>query len=248
MYRNSRRFVFRPFSLLYFGLLLLFLLIIFPFLFLAFRNIYIEGLGLPPETFGIILFLSLMGSYVNIPLSTIETRVPIYTYKKVRTFFVTWRIPSVEMGIKKTYITINLGGGIVPLIISGYIIFWAIPNCTINIIQTYVQMLTVLIIVAITTYRSSKIVKGLGIATPMFGPPLMTALSTFVVDVFSPVGCPAQIAYVGGTLGTLIGADLFNLPKLPELGAPVVSIGGAGTFDGIYLTGIISVLLVLLLG
>jgi uncharacterized membrane protein len=240
--------VFRPFSLLYFGLLLLFLLIIFPFLFLAFRNIYIEGLGLPPETFGIILFLSLMGSYVNIPLSTIETRVPIYTYKKVRTFFVTWRIPSIEMGVRKTYITINLGGGIVPLIISGYILFKAIPNCTTDIFQTYMQLLTVLIIVAITTYRSSKIVKGLGIATPMFGPPLMTALSTFAVDVFSPVSCPAQIAYVGGTLGTLIGADLFNLPKLPELGAPVVSIGGAGTFDGIYLTGIISVLLVLLLG
>jgi len=240
--------VFRPFSLLYFGLLLLFLLVIFPFLFLAFRNIYIEGLGLPPETFGIILFLSLMGSYVNIPLSTIETRVPIYTYKKIRTFFVTWRVPTVEMGVRKTYITINLGGGIVPLIISGYIILFAIPDCTSNIFQTYVKLLSVLIIVAITTYRSSKIVKGLGIATPMFGPPLMTALTTFAVDVFSPVSCPAHIAYVGGTLGTLIGADLFNLPKLPELGAPVVSIGGAGTFDGIYLTGIISVLLVLLLG
>jgi len=34
---------------------------------------------------------------------------------------------------------------------------------------------------------------------------------------------------------------------LPELGAPVVSVGGAGTFDGIYLTGLVSVMLVLLL-
>jgi len=68
-----------------------------------------------------------------------------------------------------------------------------------------------------------------------------------LVDVVSPLVCPAQVAYVGGTLGTLVGADLLNLGRLPELGAPVVSVGGAGTFDGIYLTGLVSVLLVLLL-
>jgi uncharacterized membrane protein len=63
----------------------------------------------------------------------------------------------------------------------------------------------------------------------------------------SPVSCPTQLAYVGGTLGTLIGADLMNLNRLPELGVPVVSIGGAGTFDGIYITGLVSVVFVLLL-
>ena len=89
--------------------------------------------------------------------------------------------------------------------------------------------------------------KGLGIATPMFGPPVATALATLVVDAVSPMSCPTQIAYVGGTIGALIGADLLNLRKLPEIGAPVASIGGAGTFDGIFLTGLLSVLLVLLL-
>ncbi|TDA34704.1 MAG: hypothetical protein DSO02_02190, partial [Hadesarchaea archaeon] len=52
------------------------------------------------------------------------------------------------------------------------------------------------------------------------------------------------LAYLSGTLGTLVGADLMNLNKVERLGAPVVSIGGAGTFDGIFLTGIFSVLLV----
>jgi uncharacterized membrane protein len=51
------------------------------------------------------------------------------------------------------------------------------------------------------------------------------------------------VAYVAGTLGTLIGADLLNLRKIPKLGAPVASIGGAGTFDGVFLSGIIAVLL-----
>ena len=51
------------------------------------------------------------------------------------------------------------------------------------------------------------------------------------------------IAYIAGGLGTLIGADLTNLDKVRGLGAPVASIGGAGTFDGIFLTGILAVLL-----
>ncbi len=53
----------------------------------------------------------------------------------------------------------------------------------------------------------------------------------------------APLAYIGGSMGTLIGADLSNLDKISGLGAPVASIGGAGTFDGIFLTGILSVLL-----
>jgi uncharacterized membrane protein len=51
------------------------------------------------------------------------------------------------------------------------------------------------------------------------------------------------IAYLSGVLGTLIGADLTNLNKIADLGAPVASIGGAGTFDGVFLTGIVAVLL-----
>ena len=60
--------------------------------------------------------------------------------------------------------------------------------------------------------------------------------------VFHPVAI-AALAYVGGTLGTLIGADLANLGKVQKLGAPVASIGGAGTFDGIFIAGITAVLL-----
>jgi uncharacterized membrane protein len=40
-----------------------------------------------------------------------------------------------------------------------------------------------------------------------------------------------------------IGADLLPMKRLGELGTSVVSIGGAGTFDGVFLTGIIAVLL-----
>ena len=82
-------------------------------------------------------------------------------------------------------------------------------------------------------------VPGLGIAVPIFMPVLVTA----VVAVILSREDSAPLAYIGGSLGTLIGADLTNLDKVRGLGAPVASIGGAGTFDGIFLTGILAVLL-----
>lgn len=59
-----------------------------------------------------------------------------------------------------------------------------------------------------------------------------------------PSNTPAVIAYTSGVFGTLIGADISNLHKIPSLGAKKQSIGGAGTFDGTFLSGIISALLV----
>jgi uncharacterized membrane protein len=93
--------------------------------------------------------------------------------------------------------------------------------------------------VALVTHAVAKPVKGIGIATPVFIPPIAAAVVAFILFP----GEPQIVAYVAGTLGTLIGADLLNLKKIPTLGAPVASIGGAGTFDGVFLTGIIAVLL-----
>jgi uncharacterized membrane protein len=44
-----------------------------------------------------------------------------------------------------------------------------------------------------------------------------------------------------------LGADLANLGKVRKLGAPVASIGGAGTFDGIFIAGVTAVLLAALI-
>jgi uncharacterized membrane protein len=207
----------------------------------------VEALGLPPWMFGTILFLSLFGSSLNIPVTTLETREPIRTYQDIRFFGVSWRVPRVKMGIRKTYVMLNLGGGVVPILISFYLLAISIPQCTSNLLTSYIDVLIVFTVVTLSTFRNSRLIKGLGIATPMFGPPLTTALCVVGLNIFHSVSCPSQVAYVGGTLGALVGADVLNLRNIPDLGAPVVSIGGAGSFDGIYLTGLISVVLVLLL-
>jgi uncharacterized membrane protein len=78
-----------------------------------------------------------------------------------------------------------------------------------------------------------------GIVTPALAAPVAAAIAATVVTIRAV----AAVAYVCGTLGTLVGADLLNLKRMQDLGASTVSIGGAGTFDGIFLTGILAVLL-----
>ena len=73
----------------------------------------------------------------------------------------------------------------------------------------------------------------------MFIPPIAAAIFAMIFNY----EWAAPTAYMAGTLGTLIGADILHLDKLRNLRAPVASIGGAGTFDGIFLTGILAVLL-----
>ena len=244
---RAQRVIFRPFSLFYFSILLFLLLLVFPVLMRFYRGIMVEALGLPPWMFGAVLVLSLFGSSVNIPLTTLETREPVRVFREVRFCGVSWRVPRVEMGVRRTYVMLNLGGGVVPVLISGYLLLVGIPGCSVDHVSSLVDVFVVFLVVTVSTYRSSRLIEGLGIATPMFGPPLATVFAVVVLSLFRVMWCPSQVAYAGGTLGALVGADLLNLGRIRELGAPVVSIGGAGTFDGVYLTGLFSVVLVLLL-
>ena len=93
--------------------------------------------------------------------------------------------------------------------------------------------------VAVVLHWLAHPVPGIGIAVPVFLPALVTAIVALLLSRENA----APLAYIAGSMGTLIGADLTNLDKIRGLGAPVASIGGAGTFDGIFLTGILAVLL-----
>lgn len=238
--------VFRPISLLYFAFLLVLLAIVFPFILMFLRDILVQDLGLPPEVIGAFLFASLFGSFLNVPLFRLTSHVPVLTHGEVSFFGVTWHVPRVEVESRKTLVSMNVGGALVPILASLYILGWAVPQSDPNPLLTYAKTMLVLAIVVIVVNRTSRLVKGLGIATPALIPPLITALITLLVYGIGFPSSPTKIAYVGGTLGTLIGADLLNMHNLRKLGASSVSIGGAG-LHGVYVTGLISVMLVLLL-
>ncbi len=51
------------------------------------------------------------------------------------------------------------------------------------------------------------------------------------------------VAFVAGVFGPLVGADLLNLRTVERVESGMVSIGGAGTFDGILLSAIVALYL-----
>jgi uncharacterized membrane protein len=132
--------------------------------------------------------------------------------------------------VRPTLVAINVGGALVP---SG-LALWVLARQA-----DPTPCLLALVLVTLITWSLAKPLKGVGIAMPMLVPPLAAA----AVALFIAPATPAATAYVGGTLGALLGADVLNLAKIGALGAPVVSIGGAGTLDGVFLTGLLAVLL-----
>jgi uncharacterized membrane protein len=193
-----------------------------------------EMLGLPPNLAFLALLASLLGSYINIPITKVEGG-ELYTNEIVNSFGIRYRTPVRHAG-GSTTVAVNVGGAIVPVLICIYVLMQHPSAILPAMIAT--------VIVALVVHRSARPVRGLGIATPMFIPPIVAVLTTWLLAAI--IGGPQHndaIAYVGGVMGTLIGADLLNLNKLGDLGAPVASIGGAGTFDGVFLTGIVAVLL-----
>jgi uncharacterized membrane protein len=175
-----------------------------------------------------LLLGSLIGSYVNIPIVELPER-NVESGIEVSFFGMQYVVPAV-VEWPGTVIAVNVGGAVIPGLLSLYLLFknrmWFTGLIATAVITAIVHML-------------AYPVPGVGIAVPVFVPPIATAL----VAVLMARENAAALAYVSGSLGTLIGADLLNLDAVRGLGAPVASIGGAGTFDGIFLTGIMAVLL-----
>lgn len=225
----------RPSSLHYFPLASLFLLAFIVLLGLVVFLIQIGLLGYAYEKIGIrrehvfaLLLLSLLGSYVNIPVAEMPEK-EVLSGQEVIFFGVRHVIPSVEAW-PRTVIAVNVGGAILSTLLSLYLL---VKN------RLYGPGLLGVAIVALAVHWMAYPVRGVGIAVPIFIPPLVAALAGLLL---SRPSAPA-LAYIAGSLGTLIGGDLTNLDKIQGLGAPVASIGGAGTFDGIFVTGILAVLL-----
>lgn len=187
-----------------------------------------SALGLPPGAVILILFASLLGSYVNLPLYRLpEQRV--VAREVVEIMGVPFLAP-VAVDWPGTELAINVGGALIPILLSVYLLVRY---------RLYGPAIFAVAIVAFFVHRMATPVPGVGITVPEVAPPLLAALAALVLSR----RFAAPLAYIGGSIGVLIGADLLNLGALQTLGAPVASIGGAGTFDGVFLTGVIALVL-----
>jgi uncharacterized membrane protein len=186
-------------------------------------------LGVSSGTALLLLLASLIGSYINIPVLELPGR-EVESGEDVIFFGMHYYGVPVVVESPDTVIAINIGGAVIPTLLSLYLLgknnLWTRGIITTAIVTVIVHML-------------AYPVQGVGIAVPVFVPPVATAIVALLIARQHA----AVLAYAGGSLGTLIGADLLNLGVVRGLGAPVASIGGAGTFDGIFLTGIVAVLL-----
>ncbi|RLI11871.1 hypothetical protein DRO25_01185 [Candidatus Bathyarchaeota archaeon] len=243
---SERLLVFRPISILYFILILFWTMLLLPFILLT-GGVFSRALGMPSYLAFIVLLLSLFGSHVNIPVMTVSSPQPMMSFREVDFFGVRWYMPEFTYKRRKTVIAINLGGALIPTFVSLYLLLFIVPACETNLMIAYGKIFAAFLIVTFIVHAVAKPVRGLGIATPSFVPPFASALAALAIFPIYTRSNPFIIAYVAGTLGTLVGADLLNLDKVSRLGSPLVSIGGAGTFDGIYMTGIMAVLLVMLI-
>jgi uncharacterized membrane protein len=217
-----------PFSLIYFFIFLLVLSFLLGIIQFGLVTLTLGKLGLTTGQAFLWLFGSLIGSAINIPIFRIradpvaipEHQVHYGLLRFQQRRFTGW-----------TLIAVNVGGAVIPIVFSLYLI----THSGLNIFE----VLIAITLVAAICYRFSRPLPGLGIGMPLFIAPLAAALIALVINTEqSP-----PLAYISGTLGVLIGADLMRLKDVRKLGTPFAAIGGAGTFDGIFITGIIAVLL-----
>jgi uncharacterized membrane protein len=186
-------------------------------------------LGLTPEFSLFLLIGTLVGSGINLPIYSLHSKETGHLVMSPDQKMI-WEIfqPARE---GKIVVAVNVGGCLIPLGLCLYFI-------SLQLIDPSKIILGVLVITALS-YKFSQLIPGLGVGMPIFLAPLSSALLALILDPEHA----AHLAYISGVLGVLIGADMLRLNTIAALGAPVAAIGGAGTFDGIFLTGIIAALL-----
>ncbi|MGE4264314.1 MAG: DUF1614 domain-containing protein [Desulfovibrio sp.] len=140
-------------------------------------------------------------------------------------------------------VAVNVGGCIVPCLLSAWFV-WQMQAA--GVLGAW--LLLCVLIPALACYLLARPMPGIGIGVPVLLPPAVAAMTAILLapDLPGHESLAPRAAYMAGALGTLLGADLahlLNRRTLAMLDAPLLSIGGAGTFDGIFLAGIIAVLL-----
>lgn len=223
---------FSPFTFIFVAIFFFFLVFLLVSVQINVITLVFTKIGIPPHYVVSALFATLFGSFVNIPIKKIPQEA-MSSGSNVSFMGFKYKLPKTQS--HETIIAVNVGGAIIPAFISAYLLLKT---------GLWVQTGVATAAMAFITYKMARPIPGLGIALPFFIPPLMAALLAVAIGYNqAPV-----IAYISGTMGTLIGADILNFDKIGKLGAPVASIGGAGTFDGIFINGIFAVLLAAWLG
>lgn len=209
----------------------LLLLILFPFIF---SQVMIESLGklhLGPSVAAMIVVAVFLGGLVNIPITRI-TREDEVLIHPLAVFGLRGFLPALRRVRRHTVVAVNAGGCLIP---TGLALYEAAYLARFIPDALWAAAAASAISIAVC-YAAARPMRGVGIVIPGFVPALV---ATGAALLFAPDQAP-PVAFIAGVLGPLIGADVMHLREVSKLGAGVISIGGAGTFDGIVLSGILA--------
>ncbi len=148
-------------------------------------------------------------------------------------------ISNMPIFISPNYLlALNIGGGLVPIFLS----FYFLKNKNLSFAAMGI------FIVALATFFVTRYEPNVGIVSELHYSliPPFTAVVISLTIYRREVINGAPFCYAVGTLGTLIGADIFHLPELFLGGKFMGAIGGAGVYDMVFISGLLSMCVVFL--
>lgn len=219
----------------YLTLLVVFsLLVLFPFFLAHFMVAALAKLGLHPQVALLVLIGILFGGTINIPIKRIPREEELLM-DPFRLFGFGAMFPRFRVIRSYTTLAVNLGGCLIPCALAFYQLLRVVARGPGPLLAVAI----VTLVSVVVCYRLARPVPGIGIAMPALIPPLVAAIpSVILMPDFAP-----PIAFIAGVLGPLIGADLLHLGDIKRIATGMASIGGAGTFDGIVLSGLMAAFL-----
>lgn len=209
-------------------LLALFLAVLFPLLFAELLAASMVKLHLSPGTAVLIVIGMFIGGMINIPVHRISRAEHVYEYPFAAFGFGYGR-PSMRRYRRGTIIAVNVGGCVIPVAVAIYELSHLDP-------ALWATTLVVAAVNVAVCYALARPVPGVGITIPGLVPALVAAILALL---FAHADA-SPVAFVAGVAGPLIGADLLHLKDVARTATGMASIGGAGTFDGIVLSGVIA--------
>jgi uncharacterized membrane protein len=218
-----------PLSVFVIIFLIALLIIFIPLLVLGIIGAAFTRLGFSWITAFALVLLMLSGSFVNIPVYHIRRDMIRAPQNDASVFDVC--VPCASGQLWDTTLSINLGGAVIPVCISTFMMYQAILITGTSLVITVCAGIT---IVTLITFVSTRLVTFSGIQVPLLIPGLAALLSGLLLA--GGIGLMAAvIAFVGGTTGVLLGGNIANLYRIKDLEVPEISIGGAGTFGSIFI-------------
>ena len=207
------------------------MIVLLPILYGEILAVSLGKLHLTPGLALLLMIAIIIGGLINIPVKRIahERVVPMHP---LAVFGLGSALPAMRRERQYAIIAVNIGGCIIPTGLAVYELLHLAGAGS----STLLALVVAGGINIAICYFLARPVQGLGILLPGLVP---AAVAAILAILLAPSN-PAPVAYVAGVAGPLIGADLLHLKEIEQSATGIASIGGAGTFDGIVLSGIVA--------